>query len=166
MVQPKGFKWATSHACGFHGVYLGDIERLQDIQNKRDITNRDWQRIILRNIFKSLQEEDSDLYEEDGVLEARRLWWKVHEKMQEKDFSNMLLLNKMKEHLEMLMNVRNQRYLTPSGFENIVDKLHLDATGKVVEPFEKLDSELYDLEKIERRNELFAIDDEEMCLIK
>lgn len=166
LVQPKGFKWATSHACGFHGVYLGDVERLHDIQSKRDITNRDWQRIILRNIFKAVEEEDKELFEEDGVIEARRLWWKVHEKTQEQDFSNMLLLNKFNEHLEMIMNVRKQRYLTPSGFMKIVDKLHLDAEGQVVEPFEKLCSDDYEREKKERRDELFAIDDEEMCLIR
>ena len=146
--------------------YLGDIERLQDIQSKRDITNRGWQRIILRNIFKALEEEDVELYKEVEVIEARRLWWKINEKMQTKEFSNMLLLFKMKEHLEMLMNVRNQRYLTATGFEKMLDKLHLDATGKVVEPFEKLDSDEHDVVKDMRRNELFAIDDEEMCLIK
>jgi DNA mismatch repair ATPase MutL len=35
-------------------VYLGDLERLQGIQKKRDATNRDWQKVILRNIGKSL----------------------------------------------------------------------------------------------------------------
>ena len=27
MVEPKGYTWATDHNHGFHGVYLGDLER-------------------------------------------------------------------------------------------------------------------------------------------
>ena len=57
MVEPKGFTFATSRAHGFHGVYLGDVERLQEIQKKRDATNRDWQRIILRNLAGALDKE-------------------------------------------------------------------------------------------------------------
>lgn len=38
-----GYTWGTSREHGFHGVYLGDLDRLQDIQRKRDATNRDWQ---------------------------------------------------------------------------------------------------------------------------
>ena len=48
------YTWGTSRAHGFHGVYLGDLERLQGIQKKRDATNRDWQKVILRNVGKSL----------------------------------------------------------------------------------------------------------------
>lgn len=48
------YTWGTSRKHGFHGVYLGDLERLQDIQRKRDATNRSWQRIILRNIGKTV----------------------------------------------------------------------------------------------------------------
>lgn len=54
LVEPKGYTWGTSRKHGFHGVYLGDLERLQDIQKKRDATNRAWQRIILRNIGKAV----------------------------------------------------------------------------------------------------------------
>lgn len=166
MVQPKGYKWATSHASGFHGVYLGDVERLQDIQRKRDVTNRDWQRIILRNLFNAVIEEDAELVDDNGVVEARRLWWKINEKMHLKEFSNMLLLARMKDHLEMLMHERRQKYVTPDGYEIILNKLHLDATGQVVEPFERLCNPSYDEEKEKRRNELLAQDLEEECLIK
>ena len=43
---------------------MGDLERLQGIQKKRDATNRAWQKVILRNVGKSLGwidmgEEDS-----------------------------------------------------------------------------------------------------------
>ena len=33
---------------------MGDLERLQGIQKKRDATNRAWQKVILRNVGKSL----------------------------------------------------------------------------------------------------------------
>jgi hypothetical protein len=44
---------------------LGDLERLQGIQKKRDATNRDWQKVILRNVGKSLGW--MDMGEEDDI---------------------------------------------------------------------------------------------------
>jgi hypothetical protein len=60
------YTWGTSRAHGFHGVYLGDLERLQGIQKKRDATNRDWQKVILRNVGKSLGWIDMGI-EEDST---------------------------------------------------------------------------------------------------
>lgn len=93
LVQPKGYTWATSRQHGFHGVYLGDLERLQDIQKKRDATNRGWQRVILRNIAKQLNKEDlveddtcypnpSRCFHGEDIVETTHLWWKITQKMQ------------------------------------------------------------------------------------
>jgi hypothetical protein len=108
-------------------VYLGDLERLQDIQIKRDKTNRDWQRIILRNVGKSLGwdmdvEDDGISTESDGplVLETRQLWWHVHNKMQNPEYGNMLLLAKMEDWLEEIMFQRGQKYMTKSAYEKMV----------------------------------------------
>ena len=61
---------------------------------------------------------------------------------------------------------RKQRFLTMEGFEGILNKLHLDAEGHVVEPFVNMT----DKEARERRSkewdELIALDLEEECLIK
>lgn len=109
-------------------MYLGDLERLQDIQVKRDKTNRDWQRIILRNVGKSLG-WDMDV-EDDGmgptgsdgplVLETRQLWWHIHNKMQNPEYGNMLLLAKMEDWLEDMMFQRGQKYITKSAYEKMV----------------------------------------------
>lgn len=91
LVRPKGYTWATSRQHGFHGVYLGDLERLQDIQKKRDATNRGWQRVILRNIARQSNEEDiledctryhNPRFHREGVVETKHLWWKIAQKMQ------------------------------------------------------------------------------------
>jgi len=171
MVEPKGYTWATSRMSGFHGVYLGDLVRLQDIQKKRDVVNRDWQRIILRNVAKSLDgEEDADgtggTDGGDGVLEVRQLYFKVHKKMEEKEYANMLLLGKMRDHLETLMYERKQEFLTMEGFETILDKLHLDAEGHVVEPFVAMDCDNERQKRAQEWYEMLAIDLEEECLIK
>jgi len=176
---------------GFNGVYLGDLERLQDIQNKRDFTNRNWQRIILYNIAKALHEDDiitgtnDDNDENEGVdtdpvsespfpknlnrkfvLETRQLWFKLHEKMQSPEYGNMLLLVRMRDELENRMYQRKQRFLTFAGYEELVNKLHLDAEGHVVEPFVAL-SERKDREERQRLHiEAIAQDLEEECLIK
>jgi hypothetical protein len=182
-------------------VYLGDLERLQDIQVKRDKTNRDWQRIILRNVGKSLGwnmdvEDDGIATGSDGplVLETRQLWWHIHNKMQNPEYGNMLLLAKMEDWLEDMMFQRGQKYMTKSAYEKMVrlearygqnwslslvgthprsqtfllqiNKVHLDAEGQVVEPFVKL-AERQDREA---RQQIFyeqiALDLEEECLIK
>jgi 2,3-bisphosphoglycerate-dependent phosphoglycerate mutase len=162
MAEPKGYTWGTSRAYGFHGVYLGDLTRLQEIQRKRDATNRDWQRIILRNLFKSLDEEE----QQDGVVETRALYFQVHEKMRQKEFGNMLLLARMKDQLESLMSRRRQRYLTLSGYESIVNKLHLDAEGHIVEPFVALTDKVEREKRAKDWYEMLALDLEEECLIK
>mmetsp|Transcript_22289 Transcript_22289/g.36895 ORF Transcript_22289/g.36895 Transcript_22289/m.36895 type:complete len:531 (-) Transcript_22289:26-1618(-) len=185
MVEPKGYTWGTSRAHGFHGVYLGDLERLQDIQRKRDVTNRDWQRIILRNIGKSLiqkdGQDDDDDNEDDGncekelssskssgvVFETRQLWWQLHTKMKEKpEYEKMLLLVRMKDHLENLMYARRQRFLTYQGFDSIVQKLHLDAEGQIIEPFVALADQEDRDERQRIWHESLALDLEEECLIK
>lgn len=144
------YTWGTSRAHGFHGVYLGDLERLQDIQRKRDVTNRGWQRIILRNVGESFG------WTRDGggaeiVVDTRDLWWAVHTKMQTPDYRNMLLLSRATAFLEDLMR-RQHRYMTRQGFEALIDKIHLDAEGHVVEPFIALN----DGDARERRQRLWA----------
>jgi len=129
MIDFGRYTWGTSRAHGFHGVYLGDLARLQDIQKKRDKVNRDWQRIILRNIGMSMGWEIDVLDDdEDGVsmpcsgpraVETRQLWWQVHNKMQNPDYSNMLLLAKMEAYLEDLM-MRKQKYITKNAYEKMV----------------------------------------------
>lgn len=191
MVEPKGYTWGTSRAHGFHGVYLGDLERLQDIQRKRDVTNRDWQRIILRKIAKSLYQQ-SQQDEEDStnknerqhlgdasyltddtlsntsiVYDTRQLWWQLHTKMNDNaDYQNMLLLVRMKDHLEELLYHRRRTFLTHAAFESIMNQLHLDAEGQIIEPF----VELADQEDRDERQRIWyenlALDLEEECLIK
>lgn len=188
---------------GFNGVYLGDLERLQDIQSKRDKTNRNWQRIILYNIAKALDEDDiassphtetsngkdynhqnkddkDDGIETDAnsespfpknlnrkfVLETRQLWFKLHEKMESQEYGNMLLLVRMRDELEHRMYQRKQRFLTFAGYEELVNKLHLDAEGHVVEPFVALSERKDRQERQQLHIEAIAQDLEEECLIK
>ncbi len=134
--EPRGYTWGTSKKHGFNGVYLGDIERLKVIQRKRDLQNRDWQRIILKNIFQAAAKEDDSSTQQ--IVQTRQLWWKVHEKMGEDEFSNMILLKRCAEMLEEL-SVKRQREITVDGFNSILKKLHLDAEGEVITPFEKVD---------------------------
>lgn len=163
---------------------MGDLDRLQDIQRKRDATNRDWQRIILYNIAKSLHDNEGNL--EDGgvklekegechfpksmsrkiVYETRQLWWQIHQKMQEPDYGNMLLLGRMKDELEDRMYRRRQKYMTFGNYEELVNKLHLDAEGHVVEPFVKISDRLDREERQRWYAESLAQDLEEECLIK
>lgn len=167
MIEPKGFTWATSRQHGFHGVYLGDLERLQEIQRRRDATNRDWQRIILRNIAKQLDENVAENgVVGDGVMEIRQLYFHIHSKMKSRELGNMLLLVRMKTHLEELMVGRKQKYLTVEGFETILTKLHLDAEGHVVEPFVDMNDEVGREQRAKEYGEMLALDLEEECLIK
>ena len=185
MIEPKGFTWATSRQHGFHGVYLGDLERLQEIQKKRDATNRDWQRIILRNIARQLVESHADDDDDkdgdsdgdadadvashgasDGVMEIRLLYFHIHSKMKVKELGNMVLLVRMKNHLEELMLGRKQQYLTMEGFETILTKLHLDAEGHVVEPFVDMNDESGRVQRAKEYDAMLALDLEEECLIK
>jgi hypothetical protein len=174
------YTWGTDLKHGFHGVYLGDLSRLQDIQAKRDTTNRNWQTVILYNIAKSLHEEASStegdeidtsatcgdaVFPKDldrrFVYETRQLWWKLHEKMQTTEYANMLLLVRMKDELEERCFVNKQRHITFGAYENIVNKLHVDTEGHVVEPFVEI-AERHDREERQRiYNESMAQDMEE-----
>lgn len=134
-------------------MYLGDLKRLQEIQAKRDTTNRNWQRVILYNIAKSFHEgtptkgDEIDTSAKGGdsvfpkhldrrfVYETRQLWWRLHEKMQQPEYTNMLLLARMKDELEGRLFVKKQRHITFGTYEAIVNKLHVDTEGHVVEPF-------------------------------
>ena len=154
LVQPKGYTWATSRQYGFHGVYLGDLERLQDIQEKRDATSRWWQRVILRNIAKQIIEEeecehkifyDAQHHGGDDILETKHVWYKLTKKMQNPEYGNMLLLVRMKEYLESLLAYRkgisnkNLRYIPLACYEKIVEKIHMGSAGEVIDPFVSLE---------------------------
>jgi hypothetical protein len=176
---------------GFNGVYLGDLERLKEIQSKRDTSNRNWQRIILYNVAKNLQEDstedpymfhngvsiasfDHDDKETVGALkthgdsespfpkdldrkfvfETRKLWFKLHEKMQQAEYGNMLLLVRMRSELEQRMYCRKQRFLTFMGYEELVNKLHLDSAGHVVEPFVALSERHGECTKLEHQRNI------------
>jgi hypothetical protein len=188
LLYSHSYTWGTDIEHGFHGVYLGDLERLQEIQQRRDATNRNWQRIVLYNIAKSLngggdsdsaeKHEACSTKEKNGkspfpksmsrkiVFETRQLWWNVHTKMQNPEYGNMLLLVRMKDELENRMYRRRQKYMTFGNYEELVNKLHLDAEGHVVEPFVAI-SERHDREERQRMYyDTLAQDLEEECLIK
>lgn len=42
--EPRGYTSRQTTDYGFNGVFIGDTKRLELIQSKRDLTNRDWQR--------------------------------------------------------------------------------------------------------------------------
>jgi energy-converting hydrogenase A subunit M len=162
------------------------MERLQEIKRKRDLTNRDWQRIILRNIGKSLgwdfdqdTETLSSYFDQETetssssalatgprVLETRQLWFQVHSKMQTSGYGNMLLLIKMEDALEDLMHNRKQKYITKSKYEEMVNKIHLDTEGSVVEPFVALADRKDRVVRERRYYDNLALELEEECLIK
>lgn len=188
------YTWGTDLRHGFHGVYLGDVERLQEIQLKRDVTNRNWQRIILYNIAKSLLGDVNDAkagaagttatstptttttttpsatsdrpISRSVVFETRQLWWQVHTKMQSPEYGNMLLLVRMKDELENRMYKWRQKYITFAAYDGLVNKLHLNAEGTVVEPFVAL-SDREDRDARQRKYyDSLAQELEEECLIK
>mmetsp|Transcript_5435 Transcript_5435/g.11217 ORF Transcript_5435/g.11217 Transcript_5435/m.11217 type:complete len:267 (-) Transcript_5435:472-1272(-) len=138
MIQPRGYTWATSRATGFHGVYLGDIDRLKDIQEKRDKTNRDWQMIVLRNLFTKAFEESGRTENTDGqeTVTTRSLCYEVQSKMQEVEFSNMLMLDRAARNLDDLITKFSRKNITRQEFDSMVNKLHIDAEGHVVKPFQ------------------------------
>ena len=154
LVPPIGYTWATSRQHGFHGVYLGDMDRLQDIQKKRDATSRQWQRVILRNIAKAVNEEDLKEdhtefhcahFHNESIVETKHLWYKIVQKMQDPEFENMLLLVRMKEFLESLLTYRwgrrlkTYRYMPLEAFEKIIEKIHNNSEGDIVDPFVSLE---------------------------
>ncbi|GMH73980.1 hypothetical protein TrST_g6645 [Triparma strigata] len=133
--EPIGYTWGDERGLGgFRGTYLGDTDRLKSIQGKRDLTNRDWQRIILRKVY-----DEAVNCETENVVETRNLWWALHAKMGEsEEYKNMLLLDKMLTMLEEEAKSRKQRYITREGFDAMIKKLHLDSEGQVVLPFKKV----------------------------
>ena len=78
----------------------------------------------------------------------------------------MLLLVRMKDHLEDIMFQRKQRFLTMAAYDSIVDKVHLDAAGQVIEPFVAMDDKKDRDERQRVWSESIALDLEEECLIK
>lgn len=84
------------------------------------------------------------------VYETRQLWWRLHEKMQQPEYGNMLLLVRMKDELEERLFVNKQRHITFGTYENIVNKLHVDSKGHVVEPFVEL-AERHDRDERQQR---------------
>jgi len=95
------------------------------------------------------------------VYDTRQLWWKLHEKMQQPEYGNMLLLIKMKDELEERLLIKKQRNITFGTYETIVNKLHVDSKGHVVEPFIEL-AELHDREeRLRLYNESLSYDMED-----
>jgi hypothetical protein len=72
----------------------------------------------------------------------------------------------MKDHLEDLMYNRKQKFLTFAKYESIVNQLHLDAEGHLVEPFVDLADRFAREERQRSWYESLALDLEEECLIK
>ncbi|KAL3804320.1 hypothetical protein HJC23_011248 [Cyclotella cryptica] len=72
------------------------------------------------------------------------------------EFANMLLLVRMKEYLESLLAYRkhrsnkNLRYIPLETYEKIVEQIHLDSAGEVVDPFVSLEDR-QDREERQRR---------------
>ena len=160
----------------FHNfqIDLGDMKRLQEIQEKRDITSRNWQRIILHNIATQCQiSNPSNTYLSDicdsAVMEVRQLWWQIHNKINSNpEFSNMILLQRAKDYLEDFMHNGNsrQRYITLQSYKWIVNQIHLEMEGKVIEPFVELNERRSQEERAKKWYSMHALDLEEEALIK
>ena len=101
---------------------------------------------------------------EAKVVETRQLLWQVHAKIQEPDYSNMLLLAKVEDHLEELMYQRKQKYITKSAYSKLIEKLHLDTEGHVVEPFCALAERQDRAERQQIWYQSLAMEFEEECL--
>ena len=81
--------------------------------------------------------------------------------MQQPEYANMLLLVRMKDELEDRFFKNKQRSITFGAYETIVNKLHVDAEGHVVEPFVEI-AERHDREERQRLyNESMAQDIED-----
>lgn len=148
------------------------MKRLQEIQEKRDITSRNWQRIILHNIAKQVPSLSkaylSDICD-SKVIEVRQLWWQIHNKINSNsEFSNMILLQRARDYLEDFMHNGNsrQRYITLQSYKWIVNQIHLDMEGKVIEPFEELNERRCQEERAKKWYSMQALDLEEEALMK
>jgi hypothetical protein len=61
---------------------------------------------------------------------------------------------------------RKQKFLTMEGFESVLNKLHLDAEGQIVEPFVAMTDEAVREQSSKEWEEMLVLDLEEECLIK
>jgi len=86
--------------------------------------------------------------------------------MQKAEYQNMLLLAKMEDALEHLMYVRNQRFITQAKYEELVNQLHLDAKGTVVEPFVAVADQTDRAEREKAWYENLSIEMEEECSVR
>lgn len=100
------------------------------------------------------------------AIETRQLWWQVHSKMQAPEYGNMLLLARMLSSLEDLMYERKQKFITEATYERMIQQIHLDTEGCVVEPFVELADRSSREQRQQRWYESLALDLEEECLIK
>ena len=104
---------------GFRGTYLGDIDRLKDIQSKRDVTNRDFQRFILRDVW------DRCIASEVGS--TRDILMSVYGALEEEEYSNMLLLHRMMALLEEEVRDGKEskigKFITKEGYEAMMKKV-------------------------------------------
>lgn len=101
-----------------------------------------------------------------NVVETRQLWWQIHNKMKEPDYKNMLLLSRMESALEDLMYRQHRKYMTQCAYERLVNQIHIDTEGCVVEPFVDLANRQSREERQQRWYENLALDLEDECLIK
>ena len=129
---------------------------------------REWQRIILRNVGKTLgwDMDHTTGSNSSKVIETRQLWWQIQQKMKTHEYGNMLLLVKMEDTLEKLMYANKQKYVTMRQYETMIDQLHVDAEGRLVEPFVALNDRQKRKEREQLWYESLALDLEGEALIK
>lgn len=100
------------------------------------------------------------------AVETRQLWWQIHSKMKAPEYGNMLLLARMLSLLEDLMYERKQKYITEGTYERMVQQIHIDTEGCVVEPFVELADGTSREQRQRKWYDSLALDLEEECLIK
>lgn len=118
--SPIGYTWGDRRGLGgFRGTYLGDVDRLKDIQAKRDVTNRDFQRIILRDIW--------DKCIADDVGSTRDILMAVYRSLEVEEYANMLLLHRMMALLEEEVRDGKEskigKFITKEGYEAMIKKV-------------------------------------------
>lgn len=109
---------------------------------KKDTKHRDWQRVILVKLVDSMIRKAEPGVERkvNGVeqiwIDVLQVYRKLKRKMRERpEYARMRLLINMKDHLEEWVKRRSKHVITPQEWEEIIDKLHAEASGKVVDPF-------------------------------